>query len=254
MPAGRLAVLLAAGAGTRLRPLTDTRPKCLLEVGGRPLLDYQLEALMQYGIQDVLVVTGHAAEQIVRRYGKRVRTLHDPDYATTNNLHSFWAAREEFAGRDLLCLHADLLFHPDILRPCFESDADVCVVLDRALVEETMKARVENERVVEIGKNIPADRAFGTFLGIARFAPSASARLPVVLDALVREEKNRNAYFTSCLPALAAEGHRVAYTLTARLPWIEIDVEEDLERAHKRVLPQVASSYGKMEREPDVFN
>ena len=75
-----LAVLLAAGTGSRLRPLTDTLPKCLLEVGGRPLLDYQLEALAAHGVTDVLVVTGHAAGEITRRY-PRLRTVHDPEYA-----------------------------------------------------------------------------------------------------------------------------------------------------------------------------
>lgn len=237
MAARTLAVLLAAGAGTRLRPLTDTCPKCLLEVGSRPLLDYQLEALAAAGIEDILVVTGHGADQIAARYGNRLRTLYNPDFARTNNLHSLWAARQEFAGRDLLCLHTDLLFHPALLPSCLRNRADVCVVLDRALVEETMKARVENDQVVEIGKNIPPEKVFGTFLGLARFSPAASAVLPEVLGLLAQEEKHRQSYFTASLPPLAARGLRIGYTLTEGLPWIEIDTGADLDRAARDVLP-----------------
>ena len=186
-----MAVILAAGGGTRLRPLTHSRPKCLLEVGGQPLLDYLLEALAAH------------------------------------------------AGRDFLCLHADLLFHPAILAPCLAAKNEVTVVLDRTLVEETLKARVEGDHVVEIAKNIPGEKMFGTFLGIARFSPRASALLPEVLDSLVAEESNRQRYFTHCLPALAERGCPPGYTLTDGHPWIEIDVAEDLERASAIILPRL---------------
>lgn len=228
MAADTLAVILAAGAGTRLRPLTDNRPKCLLEVGGRALLDFQLEALEANGVRDVLVVTGFCAEQIVARYGARVRTLYDPEYETTNNLHSLWSARRELAGRNVLCLHADVLFPPALLRPCMEAAHDVTAVLDRALVEETMKARVEGERVVEIGKNIPVEKQFGTFLGIARFAPSASTALVDALETLVANPAYQQSYFVACIPRLVSDGLNVGFALTGGLPWVEIDTVEDL--------------------------
>lgn len=245
MPGTTLAVILAAGAGTRLRPLTDARPKCLLEVGGRPLLDYTLQALAGNGLEDILVVTGHCADQIISRYRGRVRTLHNPDYQNTNNLYSLWAARGAFAGRDFLCLHADLLFHPAMLRPCLDSDDEVTVILDREWVEETMKARVEGDRVLEVGKNLPADKVSGTFLGIARFSPAASTALPAVLDSLLADEKNRQAYFSACLPALAARGCRVGYTLTEGRPWIEIDCEDDLKRASAAILPVLLAAFSR---------
>ena len=237
--AEHLAVILAAGAGTRLRPRTEKIPKCLLEVGGRTLLDYQLDALAANGLRDILVVTGFGAEQILARYGRRIRTIHNPDYETTNNLHSLWAARREFAGRDFLCLHADVLFHPALLRPLLESRADAAMLLDPALVEETMKARLEGDRVAEIGKAIPREKQAGTFLGIARFAPAASAALPEVLGSLVADPGRRNDYFISCIPALAARGLRVEPVWTQGLPWIEIDFESDFDRAGRDVLPRI---------------
>lgn len=237
--AERLAVILAAGAGTRLRPRTEKIPKCLLEVGGRALLDYQLDALAANGVRDILVVTGFGAEQIISCYGSRIHTVHNPDFETTNNLHSLWAARREFAGRDFLCLHADVLFHPAMLPPLLVSEADACMLLDRELVEETMKARLEGDRVAEIGKAIPREKQSGTFLGIARFAPAASAILPEVLDALVADPSHRNDYFIACLPALAARGLRVEPVWTQGLPWIEIDFESDFTRARQEVLPRI---------------
>lgn len=240
-----LAVILAAGAGTRLRPLTDNSPKCLLELGGRPLLDYQLQALAAHGIEDVLVVTGHCADQIVRRYAGRLVTLFNPDYEDTNNLYSLWVARKALTGRDFLCLHADLLFHPAVLGPCLASAADVTVVLDRAVVAETMKARVEDDRVLEISKSIPPDKVFGTFPGLARFGQRAAAALPAVLELLIADPKNRQAYFTACLPALSARGLTIGYTLTEGRPWIEIDNEEDFRRAAREILPALAPAYPK---------
>jgi len=239
--AERLAVILAAGAGTRLRPRTERVPKCLLEVGGRALLDYQLDALATNGVRDIVVVTGFAADQITTRYGHRIRTVQNPDFETTNNLHSLWAARREFAGRDFLCLHADVLFHPAMLRPLLESNADAGVLLDTALVEETMKARLEGDRVAEIGKAIPKEKQGGTFLGIARFAPAASTVLPAALGDLVADPSRRNDYFIACIPALAARGLRVEPVWTKGLPWIEIDFEGDFARAAKEVLPRILS-------------
>jgi len=233
MPADTLAVILAAGAGTRLRPLTEDRPKCLLEVGGRALLDYQLEALAANDVREVLVVTGFCAEQIVERYGTGVRTLYDAEYEATNNLHSLWTARKELAGRDVLCLHADVLFHAAILGPCLEAEHDVTAVLDRTLVEETMKARVEGEHVVEIGKGVPAAQQFGTFLGIARFAPAASLALADSMEKLVEDDAHRQSYFVACLPLLARQGLEIGYTLTGGLPWAEIDTLEDLRGAEQ---------------------
>ena len=228
MAADTLAVILAAGAGTRLRPLTDNRPKCLLEVGGRSLLDYQLEALEANNVRDVLVVTGFCAEQTAARYAARVPTLYDPEYETTNNLHFLWSARRDLAGRNAFCLHADVLFPPALLRPCMEAAHAVTALLDRALVEETMKASVEAERVVEIRKNIPPGKQFGIFLGIARFAPSASAALVDVLEALVANPGSRQSYFVACIPRFVAESLNVRSLLTRGLPWVEIDTVEDL--------------------------
>jgi choline kinase len=237
-----LALILAAGGGTRLRPRTDRLPKCLLPVRGRALLDYQLEALAAAGVGEFLLVTGYLAEQVekhVARSGQagRARTLVNPAFAATNNLYSLWVAAEEVAGRDVLCLHADVLFHPDILKPCLESTADVCAVLDRTLVEETMKAAVAGGRVLEISKRIPPEKQFGTFLGIARFAPRASAALPEVLEAMIEQPGNRQAYFTACLPQLAAHGLEIGYTLTDDFPWIEIDTADDLAQAEEDIVP-----------------
>jgi len=239
--AERLAVILAAGAGTRLRPRSERVPKCLLEVGGRALLDYQLEALARHGIRDALVVTGFGAERITERFGGRIRTVHNPDFETTNNLHSLWAARQEFAGRDFLCLHADVLFHPAMLGPLLENSADACFLLDRELNHETMKARLEGEQVVEISKSIPRDQVGGTFLGIARFAPRTSSVLPEILEVMVRGPANRNAYFTACVPELARGGLNLGCSWTNNLPWIEIDFEADFERAEREVLSRIAA-------------
>lgn len=232
-----LALILAAGGGTRLRPLTDNLPKCLLPVGGRPLLDYQLDALAAAGVSEVLVVTGYRAEQVEQHLAGRARTLVNPAFEGTNNLYSLWVAAGEAAGREFLCLNADLLFHAGLLTSCLESDDDVCVVLDRKMNPEALKAAVEGGRVVEISPSLPRERIFGSFVGMARFARRTSAALPEILDALLEKPGNRQADFTACLPELVARGLAVGYSLTGGLPWIEIDTEDDLIRAESETLP-----------------
>ena len=115
------AIILGAGQGKRLLPLTAARPKCLLEFSGRTLLSWQLSRLRIAGVTEAVVVTGFEAETVEAEVAKldlgplKVRTLFNPFYAVADNLVSCWVARSEFAGGTLL-LNGDTLFETDIAR------------------------------------------------------------------------------------------------------------------------------------------
>src|SRR4051812_32120303 len=115
------AILLAAGEGNRLRPHTADRPKCLVPLWGRPLLDYALHCLRSCGVEEIAIVTGHQADRL-ERYG--LETFHNEHFATTNMVASLFKAACLFDGsQDLLIAYTDILYTPHVLRALLESKA-----------------------------------------------------------------------------------------------------------------------------------
>src|SRR3989338_6930889 len=108
------AVILAAGKSSRLFPLTLNKPKCLLEVGGKTIIDRQIEAISQIGIEDILIVTGYKKEVIMNTIKDEARYREYPDFEKTNNLHTLWSVRDEL-NNDFICLFSDLIFDTEII-------------------------------------------------------------------------------------------------------------------------------------------
>ena len=112
-----IGVILAAGMAKRLRPLTDTKPKCLLEVGGKTLLERTVRAMQQAGISEFVVVTGYRADQIREALTsivspQNITFLHNADYEHNNNIYSLWMAGEVVRGKDFLLMDSDILCDP----------------------------------------------------------------------------------------------------------------------------------------------
>ena len=123
-------VILAAGQGTRMGNLEI--PKCLLKIDDITLIEYQLTRLKKLGIDDVLIVTGFNDQMIRQHIGSKVKYAFNEDFENTNNLHSLSKAKD-FVTSDFVCLHADLLFHPDILQKCVEHNAMICLAVERKI-------------------------------------------------------------------------------------------------------------------------
>ncbi len=242
------AVLLAAGSSTRLYPLTRDAPKCLLEVGGQTLLEHQLDALAACDVDEVVVVTGYLEHLIAAKieavqasYPFKFSSRSNPRYASTNNLYSLSAAKELLSGQEFLCLHADVLFHPQILRAGAQAQDDVCLVADRAVLEETMKLKTRGDEVIEIGKHVTMAEASGTFLGIAKFSAEGSRRMFAEVEALVTKNET-DVYFTRAIEYLIKRGFRVGAAFTEGLAWIEIDFAEELAQARSTVYKEIAAT------------
>ncbi|MEK8023475.1 MAG: phosphocholine cytidylyltransferase family protein [Candidatus Hydrogenedentota bacterium] len=121
------AVILAAGMGTRLMPITSQMPKSLTEVNGKPLLDNTLEELQKAGISDCAIIVGYLKEAIMKRYGSafgpmKVTYIESEVYRTTNSMYSTWLGREYLAEGSLL-IEADCIFGPDVLKAVFAMGA-----------------------------------------------------------------------------------------------------------------------------------
>ncbi|MBA2502060.1 MAG: phosphocholine cytidylyltransferase family protein [Pyrinomonadaceae bacterium] len=239
------AVLLAAGSSTRLYPLTKNTPKCLLDVGGKTLLEHQLDALADCGVSGMIIVTGYLSqmleeklEQIGARYPFKFSFVHNRLYAETNNIYSLWTAREALKDAAFLCLHADVLFHPQILRRGALSSDDVCLIADEEVLEETMKLKVKDNRVIAVGKHVSMEEASGTFLGLVKFSEDGGRRMLAEVERLITENRTKG-YFTDAIERMIAGGYRVGVSFTQGLPWIEIDVKEELEQARREVYARI---------------
>jgi choline kinase len=242
------AVILAAGASTRLRPLTDLTPKCLLDIGGKPLLGRTLETLQSREIQDVVCVIGYRGDQIVRFVSREfprlnVAFVENERYATTNNIYSLWLARDLFRGHSLLLLDSDILFDGRILDLLLDSPDEDCLAVHSGtpLGLEEIKVSVDGGGgVVEIGKEIDPSVAMGESIGIEKFGPAFVRDLIEELDRLVRNDGQVGIFYEAAFQKVIDRGRRPRAVPTGSLPCIEIDTPADLQAA--RALAQVMNS------------
>lgn len=238
------AIILAAGEGTRLRPYTLDRPKCLVELAGRPLLEHQLAALREAGIDDVTIVTGYRAEQIAA-YGYPTR--HNPAYASTNMVASLMCAADVLdCGDDVLIAYSDIVYETHVLDALLACCEPLCTTVDRKWLRlwqlrcenplsdaETLKLD-ECGNILEIGRT-PASYADiqAQYMGLILVRAEVASQLRQVycgLDPQGRYDgKTKPAmYMTSFLQWLTDHGRPVR-AVPVDGGWLEVDSADDLE-------------------------
>lgn len=232
------AVILAAGNGHRMGPLTIDRPKCLLEVGGQSLIERQLAGLEACGVRDVTVVVGYQGARVRSQLADRVRYIENTRYRETNSLYSLWLARHALAGGSLV-LNADVLVPTSLLERLLRPHRADAVLVDRnrSLSAEEMKVELMADLVIDFGKDLPPGRAHGEHLGIAKFSAPGARRLIGRVESLVAGG-HETAWAPLAFGALAREWPLWAVT-THGAPWIEIDFPEDLDRARREIEPAI---------------
>ena len=234
------AVILSAGQGKRLLPLTENRPKCLLPVSGRTILEWQVRSLVANGIDDVVVVTGFHADAVERAIqrmplpGVRVRSLLNPFYAVADNVGSCYVAGPEMTG-DFVLLNGDTLFEPEILAQALaRARRPITVTVDRKerYDSDDMKVRCEGDRLTRIGKKLPLDEVDAESIGLLVFRGEGGARFQGELEALLREEDGLARWYLYVIDRLASTGI-VGIASIHGLEWGEVDFPVDLARAEK---------------------
>ncbi len=233
------AIILAAGSAKRLRPLTDDRPKCMLEVGGRPIFEYQLEALQACGVDSVVAVVGWHREKF-EPYSGRVDLIFNEDYAMTNSLYSFWLCRERLDS-DALLLNGDVLFSEALLRTLVDHPAPDALLLDAGaeLDEEAMKVEVSGGRVAAMSKEMPPGRAAGENLGIIKLSRPGARALWDSADQVISSGELR-AWLPHGIHLICGQ-HPFEALECGEHPWVEVDTAEDLKRAEEDILPRIRS-------------
>lgn len=235
-------IILAAGKGTRLNGV-ELKPKCLFEVGGSTLLQRQMSAFSEAGIDEIVLVLGFEAERIKRHCTPNVSFVTNARFAETSSLYSLWLAKEQLI-EGFVVLNCDVLFHPELLRRLLTAPFADALLMDfvdkqnNQLGDEEMKVKVSEGRVVDINKHMnPAD-ADGENVGMVKFSREGARRLIAEMDRLISSGDCDRDWAPRAFREFALH-YPLHVISTDNYPWIEIDFPEDYRRAQEEVFPRI---------------
>lgn len=235
------AVILSAGQGTRLAPLTKDRPKCLVEVLGKPVLGWQIDALAAAGVDEVVVVTGFQ-DHLIDEYLDSLnyphmtfRTIYNPFFKVSDNLATCWMARDEFKGTCLL-INGDTLFSTDIAKSLIAAPkAPVTITIDQKddpYDDDDMKVQLDGAYLQNVGKTLPMDIVTGEAIGMIRFDSAGGSAFAEVLERHMRQQTGVKKWYLSAVADLANERLVKWHSIKGHI-WGELDDHADLEIAEQ---------------------
>lgn len=236
-------IILAAGQGTRLRPHTNTKPKCMVELCGKALIDYQLDAFKKAGITDITVVAGYREDKLVRA---GVNKILNPCYASTNMVTTLMYARDLFDGHDdVLITYGDIVYEQRILDAILAAQGPVVLTIDKAWkrlwdlrmdnpLDDAETLKLEGDRIIELGKK-PTNyhEIQGQYMGLIKVAAAkakdfVNAWLQMDKKAIYDGKNFDNMYLTSYIQHLIDSGWFVR-SIPVESGWLEIDTVDDLD-------------------------
>lgn len=236
------AVIPAAGMASRLRPLTDHTPKCLLPIGGKSLLQRAMDGLIQEGIEHFTIVTGYLGKLIQDFVSANypsldVHFLQNPDYETTNNIYSLYLAREDAEGKDILLLDSDIVFDPQIVARLLQSPQPDTLALSRhPLGEEEIKVITDSQGMVtQINKVCSISDAIGESIGIEKMSAAYTSQLFPLLEQMIEREGLKNVFYEKAFERLIQQGLKFGVTDVTDLFCAELDTPEDFMQAKQEM-------------------
>jgi len=240
------AIILAAGVGSRIRPLTDNCPKSLLKVGGNTILEMMLSHIQDCGINDVILVLGYLQEQIKVYVTKKYPDLNatfitNERYAETNTGFSLMLAMKKIEGADFVKFDADVVFDKEILKKLIHSDYDNCLCIDKNinLDAEEIKVIIDDQnRVVKASKTVNPKDAVGESIGIEKISRGTAAHLLAELTTMMQDEQNHQEYYEGAYERLIAKNVPFNTLDITGLKWTEIDTKEDFALAEEIFNPK----------------
>jgi choline kinase len=237
-----IGMVLAAGAGRRLRPYTDTLPKALVPVDGETtILDIALANLAEVELRDVVIVVGYRAEAVQERkdalesrYGVRLTLVHNDKAEEWNNAYSMWLAREYFA-EGLLMVNGDTVHPVSVEKTLLSSRGpDILLAVDsvKKLAEEEMKVTLDaDERLAKITKLMDPADAYGEYIGATLLEPAAAGPLAEALEATW--QRNPDLYYEDGYQEFVDRGGRISVAPIGTVHWVEVDNHDDLTKARE---------------------
>ena len=244
------AIILCAGQGRRLLPYTESTPKCLLPLGNKFFIEWQVDTLISMGIEQIVAVTGYDAPRVksvlLERYGEKIQTVFNPFYEIADNLASCWMARDHFNGEFVL-LNGDTLFEPIIVSLLLDKPSYPIVLASdykNEYDDDDMKIVSEQSKLLKIGKNLPLDSVNGESIGMISFSASGARLFKEKIEQSMYKQEALQKWYLSVIDELAQENH-VGICSVHGKDWVELDYAQDLEQAQELIekwqcLPDVA--------------
>ncbi len=232
-----IGVILAAGMAKRLRPLTDEKPKCLLEVGGKTLLQRTVDAMISAGVKEFVVVTGYRAEMIrefltLNYQLSIINYIDNVDFEHNNNIFSLWLAMQKLHGQEVLLMDSDILCDPEAVRRVARKNTPALAMQQHELGEEEMKIVVDEAgRITEISKTCSPADAIGESVGIEKMTPAYTEAIYQELRKMILDEGLIDIFYERAFERLIPQGHTFEVVDTTDLFSYELDTPEDLEKA-----------------------
>lgn len=231
------AIILAAGRGSRMKSLTDERPKCLVELRGKPLLEWQLESLRAAGISDIAVVTGYKRELLA---GRGLSEFHNPRWAETNMVSSLACAESWLQGEPCIVSYSDIFYSPVAVQSLINCEATLAVTYDPNWLQlwterfgdplldaETFRLSATHT-LAEIGnKPQSVDDVQGQYMGLLRFTPEGWAEV-VRLRSELSPQQRDSMHMTNTLQRVIDAGRVPIEAVAYTGEWGEVDSSEDL--------------------------
>jgi choline kinase len=238
-----IGVILAAGVASRLRPLTDATPKCLIQVGEKTILQRSLDNLIYNGIEEFIIGTGYR-EKMIRDYVSQnfpslnVHFVYNKIYDSTNSIYSFWLTKTLLQGSDIILMDCDIIFDQRIIHLLLTQKYDNCLAVKSGmeLGEEEMKVVISaDNQTIKISKDIDPGIAAGEAIAIAKLSQDFVQFLFKIVDRRVSEEKVNDFYEAGFQEAIE-KGQKVFSIDVGDLRCSEIDTVEDIQRAEKEII------------------
>lgn len=245
---GVKAIIIAAGLSSRLMHLTDDKPKCMLEVGGKTLLQREIDIYKNCGIDDIVVIKGYKKEAI-NYVG--VKYCYNRNYRRNNILESLMYAKGEMEG-EIIVSYSDILFRKSVVEKLLENKADISIVVDTGWcqqydgryqhpIEEAEKVMVEDGKVTNISKTLNQNDTYGEFIGMMKLSKKGTEIFKDNYERVTQEYGNaefhgavslEKAYLTDMLQELVKQNYSVSH-VDIKGCWKELDTEEDFLKAEE---------------------
>jgi len=233
------AIILAAGIGSRISPLTDNCPKSLLKIYDKTILEMMISHIQDCHINDIIFVTGYLEEQI-----KEYVNINFPDlkayfvtnekYAETNTGFSLLLAKDFVENSDFIKFDADVVFDKEILKKLIEYPYENALCIDKNIHLDAEEIKViidDKNKILKASKTVNPQKAIGESIGIEKIGKNTAKLLFQELEEVMKDKKNHQEYYEVAYERLIEKGESFHALDITGLVWVEIDTKEDFELA-----------------------
>lgn len=236
------AIILAAGIGSRIRPLTDNCPKSLLKIGNKTILEMMISKIQDCHISEIVFVTGYLENQIkeyVKNMFPNLKTyfVTNEKYTETNTGFSLLLAKDFMEDSDFIKFDADVVFDKEILKKLIDCPYENALCIDKNIHLDAEEIKViidDKNKILKASKTVDPKKAIGESIGIEKIGKHTAKKLFQELEMMMKDKKNYQEYYEAAYERLIEKGESFHALDITSLTWVEIDTKEDFDLAEKK--------------------